>query len=757
MNPFLRAKCHVPLLTCLLAAATCFSAHAQSTAPAATPPAKPTTAGEDEAVQLKEFVVSDSADLGYSTPNAIGISRTSEALIDTPQTINVINQQFLLDFAPIELGDVLQFVAGVTIESNVGDSTMIRGYTVRDQFTDGMVDNQNQSQLGAEPFQFERIEVLKGPAGLVYGSTAIGGLTNRVRKAPQWKKRGELAFTLGTNGQTKTEFDYTAPVRPNLAVRLVATYLDQDMVSGVKTRFAFANRWNVNPSLTLKLGKRSQLRVFGEFLTERYYKHWGEVAMFATTTVPTQRTVAAAANFARLGDREATFGLTQAQGGFTTWGLLPRNFTFGEQQSTAKNIKQATGIFYEAKLGQDFLLRAGGTYSFWDHFVEDVIPVGMAGNNREMTRTWRTIENVDQYTSFAVDTTCSFKLLGGEHRLFTVNQVQFKRLFQEIWGANPARPIPNLDLYNPVYAPYNPFDKVRTNRQIGRAPNYAFGFKDSVKFFGDKLQFAGGPRYDAYRSRTDNLITNAAGRQVKGNTWTYNYGAVVKPTKAFSLFYGHSETYAPNTTVNPNGGTFDPQVGAVNEFGLKLAFLDGRIAGTISTYQLRLEHIILNDPDPVRAAAGWRVDSGFQETTGYEADVFFTITRGWQLNAGGSSVDVTTPNGIFPRGSAKRSANLATSYRFSDGLLKGFAVGGGWIYKSKFNVEAAALTERVARYYLPAYAYGAAWASYNWKRYRFQLNVANVTDEWYLIRSVSKEQIFQGPERQYRFRVSRTF
>ena len=228
---------------------------------------------------------------------------------------------------------------------------------------------------------------------------------------------------------------------------------------------------------------------------------------------------------------------------------------------------------------------------------------------------------------------------------------------------------------------------------------------------------------------------------MKGNTWTYNYGAVFKPTKSYSLFYGHSETYAPNTTVNPDGGTFDPQLGAVNEIGLKMAFLDGLIAGTISTYRLKLTNIILIDPDPVRAAAGYRVNSGFQETTGYEADVFLTVTRGWQLNVGGSSIDVTTPNRIFPRGSAKKSANLATSYRVNDGPLKGLSFGLGWIYKSKFNVETAALTDRVARYYLPAYDYGSAWLSYNWKRYRFQLNVANVTDEWYLIRSVSKDQI----------------
>src|SRR4051812_20794168 len=107
-----------------------------ASSPATKPPPSATAANGDDAVQLKELVVTDSADLGYSTPNAIGLTRSNEALINTPQTINVLNQQLLQDFNPVELAEVYQFVAGVTIESNVGDSTMIRGYTVRDQFTD---------------------------------------------------------------------------------------------------------------------------------------------------------------------------------------------------------------------------------------------------------------------------------------------------------------------------------------------------------------------------------------------------------------------------------------------------------------------------------------------------------------------------------------------------------------------------------------------------------------------------------------------
>ncbi len=743
-SPVLRALAALVLVpACLLA----------QTAPALRPVTAAAPAA-DETVQLKEFVVSDSADLGYSTPNAIGVSRTAEALIDTPQAINVINQQFLQDFAPLELSDVLQFVPAVTIESNVGDSTMIRGYTVRDQFTDGMVDNQNQSQLGAEPFQFERIEVLKGPAGLVYGSTAIGGLTNRVRKAPQWKRRGEIAFTYGSFNTTKTEFDYTTPLTKNFAARLVATYFNSDSVNGAKVRFAYSHRWNVNPSFPWRINSRSQIRFFSEFLTERYYKHWGEAAMFASVTNPTQRT---AGTFARLGEREPQFGVPLAQGGFSTWGLLPRNHTFGEQQAFSKNTKQAGGLFYEGKIGDDWLLRIGGTLSFWDHFVEDVIPTNMAGNNREMVRLWRTIENVDRYGVFAIDSTYSFRALGGQHRLFTVVQGQQRNLYQEIYQHNPARMIPNLDIFNPAYAFYNGSDKVRTNRQRGHPENYAFGAKDHVKFLGDQIQIVFGPRYDNFRARTDNEINGARGRLNEGETWTFNYGGVYKPTKSYSIFFGHSETYSPNTAVNPDGMTFDPQLGYVDEIGLKMAFLNGRIAGTLSTYQLNLGNIIVNDPDPILAAAGWRVNSGRQETRGYEADVFVTVTRGWQFSIGGSKIDVTTPNGVFPRGSAKYTGNFATSYRLNEGPLKGLAFGGGWVMKGAFNVETAALTDRVARYYLPAYDYGSAWLSYRWKDYRVQLNATNVTDEWFLLRSVSKDQIFQGPMRAVRFRVSRSF
>src|SRR6185295_5801854 len=101
-------------------------------------------------------------------------------------------------------------------------------------------------------------------------------------------------------------------------------------------------------------------------------------------------------------------------------------------------------------------------------------------------------------------------------------QTQYRNLFQQQFNPGPGRALPPLDIYNPVYAPYDPGAKVRASRTRGHTQNYSFGAKDHIKFLGDKLQIAGGPRYDLYRSRTDNELNGARGRLSGGEVWTYN-------------------------------------------------------------------------------------------------------------------------------------------------------------------------------------------------------------------------------------------
>ncbi|MSU48450.1 MAG: TonB-dependent receptor [Opitutus sp.] len=689
--------------------------HGQS---APTPPASASGAGE--IVHLKEFTVAADKDVGYSTTNAIGVTRTNTALIDTPQAVNVINQEFLRDAAPGELYDVLKYVSGISIESNVGDSVMIRGYTVRSQFTDGLSDNQNQSQAGSEPFLFERLEILKGPSALVYGSHATGGVLNRVRKTPLWKAAGMGAVTLGNHAQRKVEFDYTAPLNDQFAYRLLAVYRDEDLNNGVETRHSWFKRWNLDPMVTWRLSKTTQVKVVGEFLREEGFKHWGDNAQL-------QPFVA---------------------NGPTTFGRLPRDFTFTDPSAGSENNKWALWAAIETEITPDWSVRLATYINSWDHKVTDVLPSGMQANNVLMGRTARYIYNNDGDVTAALDSVYNFRLGPTDHKFLAIGQYSSSdNDTGTLTGANP----PALDIYNPIYTFAGLVSPRPTTNTKSVGKSSSVSFQDHAKFLGDKLQLVGGARRDEYRSYTDNNLTGLKGTRNKGDNWTYKFGVIVKPVKVFSLFYNYAETFNANFGANPDGSTFVPSTGVVKEAGIKTALREGRITATISMFDLQLRQIIGLHPDPALASAGFRVQQARQVTKGIEGDVVLNLVAGWDLTLSGASMDISLPTGLLPRNAPEKTAAAWTRYKFSSGALKGWVVGGGWNWQGRSPSEVSNLI------FFPAFSTIDAFTQYAWKRYRFSLNVSNLGDEWYLKRGVNRNIFFAGSERLIKIRVAYSF
>jgi len=540
------------------------------TAPAPRATTQPATKAKEGIVALKEFIVSETEDKGYAATSTSSVTRTQSALIDTPMVVNVLTRAFIDDTQAGELYDALKYVPGVSLESNVGDSVMMRGYTVRNQFTDGIFDNQNQSQMGAEPFQFERLEVLKGPAALVYGSTAIGGLVNRIRKQPQFKPAGQIGLTIGNNNQQKAEFDYTAPINERVAYRVVAVYRNEDMVNGVPVLFAYARRWNLNPMLTWKPTDTTQVRIIGEFMHEKSYKHWGETVMYSTLQQDNNLT---GTFFPYPAGTVTTDGLRAEQGGITTFGVLPRDFTFGEKQDHVENRKQSGWLSLESQITPEWSLRTLGTVTFWDHFVEDTFAGSMARNNHEVSRGWRTISNDDFAATFAMDSVYNARILQTDHKFLSILQTQYQSNYQDIISPAVGTPlIPNLDIYNPVHAAYVPLQTRFTNKQYSNNYSFSWAAQDHVKLMEDKLQVVGGARYDWFGNQTRNylVVSNQVGPRNASQLWTYKYGVVVKPIKGLAGFYNHSETYTPNFGVQPDGTTFEHQRGTIDEIGVEV-------------------------------------------------------------------------------------------------------------------------------------------------------------------------------------------
>jgi catecholate siderophore receptor len=220
--------------------------------------AGPAAAQTDGPVQLGPVSVSDQADrngLSHSPPLA---SMPSASLQDTPQAVNVIDQQTMKSQATTTLSDALRNVPGITIAIGeggtlAGDQFKIRGFDAKDDvYLDGLRD------FGAytrDSFNYEEVQVLKGPSGLMFGRGTTGGAINTLSKTPFLRDR-YFAGIEGGNGdhvRATADLNYvfsdTGAVRLNLMVTDTGV-VDRDMVH--------VTRWGIAPTLALGLGTDTQ-------------------------------------------------------------------------------------------------------------------------------------------------------------------------------------------------------------------------------------------------------------------------------------------------------------------------------------------------------------------------------------------------------------------------------------------------------------------------------------------------------------------
>src|SRR4051812_27216291 len=209
-------------------------------------------------VQLGPVSVSDQADkngLNHSPPLA---SMPSTSLQDTPQAVNVIDQQTMKQQATTTLSDALRNVPGITIAIGeggtlAGDQFKIRGFDAKDDvYLDGLRD------FGAytrDSFNYEEVQVLKGPSGLMFGRGTTGGAINTISKSPFLKDRYSAAIEGGNGEHVRATADLNYAFSDTGAVRLNLMLTD----TGVVDRdVVHAIRWGIAPTIALGLGTDTQ-------------------------------------------------------------------------------------------------------------------------------------------------------------------------------------------------------------------------------------------------------------------------------------------------------------------------------------------------------------------------------------------------------------------------------------------------------------------------------------------------------------------
>jgi iron complex outermembrane receptor protein len=188
-------------------------------------------------------------------------TKTATPLIETPQPITIVSEDMFRAQGAINLSDTLNYVAGVTANA-YGRDTRVDGFVVRGiealQFRDGMRDIFSfYASIASDPYNFSRVEVVRGPASVLFGQGSIGGIVNFVSKTPEFETRGEAGATYGSYDRKELTGDVNYVLNDRLAVRLVGrarnadTYVDH--VPDDRVLISPSIRWKPTDSTDITL------------------------------------------------------------------------------------------------------------------------------------------------------------------------------------------------------------------------------------------------------------------------------------------------------------------------------------------------------------------------------------------------------------------------------------------------------------------------------------------------------------------------
>lgn len=712
------------------------AASASGLATEASPETSPRPAAQ-KSVKVPEIVVKDVREREddtqtYVADEAISATRTDTPIRDVPQSIQVITRKVIEEQRTFRLQNTLENISGINATESAAslyDSLIIRGFTATDRsyFRNGLLDPFAQF-TASDTYNIRRLEVLKGPAAVLYGQGDPGGIINIVTNKALPNASYSANVTLGNFHFYRSELDATGPLnaaktvlyRINVAGQKAGSFMD------------YANRdlAAIAPSITWLMSSRTTLTVDADYL-----RRWSN----------------------------DPYGLP-AEGTFlpNPNGPIPRN-----RSTTLGDFSTLNRTSY--RFGYDLTHQFNDKWSVRNAFrhtiVEDDRNNLYAGYAGILEPDFRTIQRFQvlqpgvarrHANSMITNLVGHFRVLEMDHTLLTGIELRQEKTDQFIFTAAGAPP---LDLYAPDYglAPL-PFDG---NRVSNRADNKtaAVYLQDQVTIL-PNLKFTGGLRFDYVHQ----FLQSAGGPQNTSDSHAVSprLGIVYQPVEPVSLYTSWTKGFQPSSasSFNPNGELFKPERSTQYEIGIKTFFFDNRVSATLAWFHLTRENLVTSNPDPALALQGFAVQTGEQRSRGIELDVTAQLTPGWNLVTGYAYTDaeVTKDNDLSLV--AKRLANvpynkftLWSTYHIQEGMLQGFGIGGGLFAYTGRNASIFGDQTEMPGYIRAdaALYYNHDMQKGNWlgaRSMHLALNVRNLLDQRYVATSYNgSNQFFFGEPR----------
>lgn len=665
----------------------------------------------------------------YRPPASTSVMRAPTPQLETPQAVNVVPAQVLRDQAPRNLDDALNNISGVTQGNTLGstqDTLMKRGFgDNRDGsiMRDGMPVVQGRS-LNATA---ERVEVLKGPASLLYGIQDPGGVINVISKRPELQAYTALSargstYGTGKNGSGGT-LDSTGALGGSgeqgqgLAYRMVIDHEDEDYWRN----YGVHRESLVAPSLAW-YGDDTQLLAA--------YEHREFLSPFDRGTAIDPST-----------NRPLNIPATRR---------LDEPFNSMEGRSDLYRI-EADHQFDDNWKGHLAYSYNRETYDASQVRVTAVNPA-----NGTLTRSMDGTGNAlstDRFTTLTLSG--SVGLAGMQHDLLFGLDDEYRKIYRGELIRQKSRT--TFSYVNPLYGQEAEGTQVSApdSVQLDILRSDSLFFQDSIHL-NDQWIFVAGARYQLFDQQAGKGIAFNRNSDLNGEKWIPRAGLVYRYNGELSFYGSYTESFKPNSSIAPlAGGTLLdsatlPEQSRAWELGAKWD-VDERISGTLALFDIKKRNVLVANFDSLTANTVYTT-AGEVRSRGVELDLSGQLSERWSLIGGYAFTDAwvvedPTLKGNRLQNVPKHSASLSAVYDagavFGSDRLR---VGAGAHY----------VGERAGNpdndFDLPGYTVADAFATYETRldgqKVRFQLNVKNLFDRTYYSSAVSRYFVSMGDSRQ---------
>ncbi|MDN3273081.1 TonB-dependent siderophore receptor [Frankia sp. RB7] len=655
---------------------------------------------------------------GYVAHRSSSATKTNTPIMETPQSVSVVGAEQIRDQKPNKLDEVLRYTAGVRAGTFGADTRndwfLIRGFKSDDVglFLDGMqLFYTSYASWKLQPFNLERVDILRGPSAVLYGGSSQGGIVNAISKMPPSEPIRYVETGVNNFGNAYVAFDFGGPVATATEQgKLLYRIVGQVQNGGTQVDFTPDNNYFIAPSVTWKPDADTSFTVLASASKQDtrgigFLPYVGTVVDAPWGKIPTSRFV---------GDPSVDrFTREQEMVGYQFERNLSDSVTFRQNARFAH-----VDVTYSTLYGLGYATTAAAANLARGNFFTN----GVANQaNLDNQLEYRFATGPLQHTS----------LFGVDLKHYTIDDYQ---------GFGAAT---SLNLLNPVYTPTATFsgapyqNATLTQKQVGV---YA---QDQIKL--DRFTLVLSGRNDWVDTYNDSHIGTSMGRA--DSAFSGRAGLIYNFDFGLAPYVSYATSFNPiigtNFTLTPPQ-LYLPETAKQTEVGVKYQPLgfDGHFG--IAFFDLKRTNVLTTDPNNSLRS----VQTGEVTSRGIELEAVANVMPGLKVTASHTVYDIFVSRdldasliGKVPTNTPSQLTSGWADYTIQSGLFTGLGFGGGVRYVGK------SYADNVNTLVVPSYVLGDAAIHYEWQGWRYALNVANITDKIYVGSCSSSSACFYGDRR----------